>query len=189
MWRNLLTWAAGVSVGLLVLFAVVVFFLNTLTVKKTFWYSDGSSTRYKFDGWATVILIHRGKFAPFVDSESRIDLHRLPAFLVVFPIAWILGFYRDVKPNWFKWICAITPLAAAILVLRIRDRWEGVQVNLHVISGSIGGGVVYWLVRQIPTRAQRRRARGLCPQCGYDVRATPEGGALLARCPECGTVI
>jgi hypothetical protein len=27
---------------------------------------------------------------------------------------------------------------------------------------------------------RRRRARGLCPQCGYDRRATP------GRCPECG---
>lgn len=188
MWRKLLTWVAGVSVGLLVLFAVVVFFLNTLSIKKTFWHSDGSSTRYKFDGWATVILIDRGKFAPFVDSETTIELRLLPAFLVVFPIAWLVS-CRNPKREWFKWVCALSPLAAAVLVLRIRERWSGVKVDFLVIAGSIGGGVIYWLLRQIPSRAQRRRARGLCPQCGYDVRATPEGGTLLARCPECGTVI
>lgn len=188
MWRKLLTWAAGVSVGFLVLFAVVVFFLNALTIQKTFWHLDGSSTQYMFDGWATRIAIYRGKFAPFVDSGTSFDLQLLPAFLVFLPIAWLV-FCRNTRRNWFKWVCALSPLAAAVLVLRIRDRWEGVQVDLLVITGGFTGGVIYWLVRRIPSRAQRRLARGLCPQCGYDIRATPEGGTLLPRCPECGTVI
>jgi hypothetical protein len=47
-------------------------------------------------------------------------------------------------------------------------------------------------VRNLSRLLRRRRSPGAgrCRTCGYDLRATPrEGGALLHRCPEWGTVV
>jgi hypothetical protein len=75
--------------------------------------------------------------------------------------------------------------------------WGDYQNSLSLRSPAVSYRVYYaalavaasvlplaWLMQQVDIRLQRRRLRrmsGLCPNCGYDLRATPD------RCPECGT--
>ena len=60
------------------------------------------------------------------------------------------------------------------------DNWRtggGVGVPLVLICAICIAAL--WLLR----RNARRMRKGLCPVCGYDLRASPQ------RCPECGTAV
>jgi hypothetical protein len=64
----------------------------------------------------------------------------------------------------------------------------GVSVPHWFLIGSFSVLPAIWWRRFTTARESRWRAgHGLCRECGYDLRATPDGsGALQECCPECG---
>jgi hypothetical protein len=71
--------------------------------------------------------------------------------------------------------CLIFLAGAAVLVSVFPARLSLIVLALILVAGSLS----YRSARADEQR-QHRRANGLCPECGYDLRATP------GRCPECG---
>lgn len=61
----------------------------------------------------------------------------------------------------------------------VSGRWY-VRVPLYLPIIVVGAGVWYPLLPFV--RRRRRRTRGLCVACGYDLT-----GLIEPRCPECGT--
>lgn len=65
------------------------------------------------------------------------------------------------------------------------DAWLHYLRRPSIVSYALDANVllftcVWWRHEFLKQRAKRRKREGLCPVCGYDVRATP------GQCPECG---
>jgi hypothetical protein len=94
-----------------------------------------------------------------------------------------VGMTRNTKLLLFA--AAMGVAAVSIVVVRGIDPrivWRGYLVGMSLFL--ILPLAVISVVRSIRARKRRGRiARGLCPSCAYDVRATPD------RCPECGKTV
>lgn len=62
--------------------------------------------------------------------------------------------------------------------MRLRFDIESLSIPFWMIALFAATGPIWWVCRFVVER--RRTASDACPQCGYDLRASPE------RCPECG---
>jgi hypothetical protein len=91
---------------------------------------------------------------------------------------------RALSRGWVRWAVGganMVGMATSLIVSRRYGGWTGL-----VVTGATAGLVLGWVQVQIMSRAtlphlrDEARRRGMCPNCGYDLRATRE------RCPECG---
>ena len=95
-------------------------------------------------------------------------------------IGWITHSYSHVLG--FGWATGKywPPISWHFVTMPLFQRLEMPCWFLVIVTGSLPAfriaGIYYR--RQ---RNRRRQQHGLCPACGYDLRATPD------RCPECGT--
>jgi hypothetical protein len=78
---------------------------------------------------------------------------------------------HDGRTAWFAWAGESFPGApeSRFVVATVPHGLLLVVLAVPAVLGLRGGWIVW-----------RRRREGCCPQCSYDLRATP------ARCPECG---
>jgi hypothetical protein len=106
-------------------------------------------------------------------AKSRYDLHWRPRH----PAAWGGGLLFLPRVGHDRYPAVEDPAPGVKETIDSR----AVVVPLWIPALLAAVPVLLWLRRYF--RHHRRTAHGLCPACGYDLRATPD------RCPECGLAL
>lgn len=74
------------------------------------------------------------------------------------------------------------PRVAMLMLSDNLPGWRMAEYAIAAIGYALAFVLTFWLAYFRLTRRTARTLAGLCPTCGYDLRATPD------RCPECGEI-
>ena len=165
--RRLFNLAAAVS--LVIMGAAVIGGVRTQFVGDEWFYEwpqhpDGTTVRYVFTSADGTVEVSIRPFGPGVGHSDILNAR---------PGWHYIQWKRDAKPTlgWFFWRnSGVVNGKYRFLILRVP--WWSIALTGIVLPA-------WWVLRWIKSRRQSKL--GLCSNCGYDLRATPD------RCPECGT--
>src|SRR5205814_183626 len=182
MRRRFINFAFAVSVGLFAIFCVA-------------WpmtYTAGYTGAVLWNRWAVLLDTCRGEVSLWVSQVIAPTDHR-PHYLQMI-------YDRNEAATTEEWFLASKADKSGFAglhfayVLVAEDMVQPISQNVPPGKYAHGMTLPLWLLCALtgiwPTlraihgmkaeRGKQRLAQGLCPRCGYDLRATPE------RCPECG---
>jgi len=162
---------------------------SIVSISRIYRYSDGASIGVYLndkthDTVGSRLVIRRRGFA--IDGELVLEPIGL-VFAVIPPVLWVFcNHYRPMSRHlWLLPLCAACPFALTLMMVYVRRLDE-----LSFAAGMLcfGGAATVAIAKALRRRKRKRIEKGLCPNCAYDVRATPDaGGPVLPRCPECGS--
>jgi hypothetical protein len=164
---------------------------SKIAISHIYRYPDGSSVGVYLNDPAhdTVgarLVIRRRGFAS-IEGDTAYEPISL-AFFVIPPVFFVLWHhYRPLAPRGQRLLpwCAASPFALTLMMIYVR-KLDRMSLAVGVLSLAVA--LVIGILQAMRRRIRKRIERGLCPNCGYDLRATPDGGgAVLSRCPECGS--
>ena len=179
MKRRLLNALAALS--LLLCAAVIVLWVRSYRVSESLKWERPSHFVVAHSGWGRLSLSRHEAIGPPVWLDKGLYVEGRRARGPLDRLNWeTAGYCRYGRDAWnfagFRWNHG-TPFGRSRHRVVVFPHWP-----LAILSAA---PPLAWLRARL--RRRRRLKRGLCPACGYDLRATPEtGGALLSCCPECG---
>jgi hypothetical protein len=190
------------AVNLLVILSLLLCIASFVFCKRSFGYIDDAAWLQTKGGDFAFVATARCNLIISAGTADPTDFSMdwLPGFFVhtfdMRPPTWNNPYYRDFGEQWGGTLLSHLGLVSVMVNGPAAANNQG-QVGYY--EGSPQSHVIYlplWLlgilfgIGPIKFAVQKyrhacrtsRAAKGHCPKCGYDLRATPD------RCPECGTV-